>query len=157
MYAKTRPQRRGKQSCARGRADEGERLHIHGVSARGRALPDDDVQLVVLQCGVEDLLKRRLQSVNFVNEQNLFVADVGQYGGKVTLDLQRGARGLLKRHGKLVGNDRGQSCFAQPRRTVEQNMIQRFAARAGRFDCDCQVFFDLGLSDELCQALRPQL
>ena len=62
-----------------------------------------------------------------------------------------------KGHGQFVGDDGGQSGLAQSRRTVEQDVIERLAAGAGRLDGDRQVFFDFGLSDELCQPLRAQL
>ena len=95
--------------------------------------------------------------MDFVDEQDLLVAEIGQDGGKVALDLQRWTGSLLEGHGQFVGDDGGESGLAQPRRTVEQNVIQSFAAGARCLDRDRQVFFDLGLSDELCQALRPQL
>jgi hypothetical protein len=38
------------------------------VGARRRTLPDDDVELVVLQSRVEDFFERRLQAVDFVDE-----------------------------------------------------------------------------------------
>ncbi len=106
------------KSRARGCADKRERLDVHGVGARRRPLPDHDVELVVLQRGVKDLLQRRLQPVDFVNEQDLLVAKIGQDGGEVALDLQSRTGSLLERHRQFVGDDRGQSGFAQPRRTV---------------------------------------
>ena len=155
--AKARTQRRRKQSCARGRTDKSERLHIHGVSARGRALTNDDVEFVVLQRGVEDLLECGLQAVHLVNKKHLLVANVSQDGGEVAFDLQRGTGGLLGRHSQFVGNDGGQGSLAQPRRTVKQDVIQRLASRPRRLNRDGQVFFDFGLTDELRQPLRPQL
>src|SRR5579863_2084771 len=44
-----RPQRRREQPRSRGRTDKSKRLHIHGMGARRRPLPDDDVQLVILE------------------------------------------------------------------------------------------------------------
>ena len=120
-------------------------------------MPDHDVQLVVFERGVEDFLERRLQPVNLVDEKHLLVAEIGQDGSEVALDLQSRPGSLLKGHSQFVGDDGGESGLAQPGRTVEQNMIQRFAAGSSRLDGDCQVFFDLGLTDEFRQALRPQL
>ena len=136
---------------------KGERLHVHGVGARRRPLPDHDVELVVFQRGVKDFLKRRLQAVDFVDEQHLLVAKIGQDGGEVALDLQRRPGSLLERHRQFVGDDGGQRGLAQARRAVEQNVIERFAARLRGLDGDRQIFFYLGLSDELRQALRAQL
>ncbi len=47
--AEARAQRRRQQPRARGCADEGKRPHLDGMSARRGALPDDDVELVILQ------------------------------------------------------------------------------------------------------------
>ena len=58
---------------------------------------------------------------------------------------------------QLVGDDVGQRRLAQSRRPVEQNVVQRFAARLGRLDGDFEIVFDLVLADELAQPLRPQL
>ena len=66
------------------------------MSARRRPLPDHDVELVVLQRRVKDLLQRRLQPMNLVDEQDLLVAEIGQDGGQVALDLQSRPGGLLK-------------------------------------------------------------
>jgi len=126
------------------------------VGARRRPLPDHDVQFVVFERRVEDFLKRRLQPVHLVNKKHLFVADIGQDGGKVALDLQGWPGSLLKGDSQLVGNDGGERGLAQPGRTVEQNVVQSFAAGFCRFNRDRQVFFDLGLSDEFREALRPQ-
>ena len=98
------------------------------MGARRWPLPDHDVQLVVFERGVQDLFERRLQAVNFVDEEDLFVADIGQDGGKVTLDLQGRPGSLLKGHSQFVGDDGGKRSLAQPRRTVKQNVVQRLAA-----------------------------
>ena len=66
------------------------------MGARRRALADDDVQLVVLQRGVELFLEDGLQAVDLVEEEDLALAQVGEDGGEVTLDLQGGAGGLLE-------------------------------------------------------------
>ena len=134
-----------------------ERLHVHGVRARRRPLPDDDVELVVLQRRVEQLFQRGLHAVHFVDEQHLLLAQVGQDGRQVALDLQRRPRGLLKRRAQLVGDDVRQRRLAQSRRAVQQHVVERFAARLRRLNGDFQIFFDLVLSDELAQPLRTQL
>ena len=95
--------------------------------------------------------------MHFVNEQDLLVAHIGQDGGEVALDLQGRPGSLLKRHCQFVGDDGGESGLAQPGRTVQQHVIQSLAARSRCLDGDGQVLFDLGLSDELCQPLWPQL
>jgi hypothetical protein len=60
------------------------------VGARRRALADDDVELVVLEGGVELFFQHRLHAVDFVEEEHLALAQVGEDGGQVALDLQAG-------------------------------------------------------------------
>ena len=66
--SEARTQWRREQAGARGGADEGERLHVHGVSAGGRALSDDDVEFVIFERGVEQFFERGLEAVDFVDE-----------------------------------------------------------------------------------------
>ena len=107
-------------------------LDVHDVGARRGALADDDVELVVLERGVELFFEHRLQAVDLVEEQYLALAQVGEDGGEVALDLQRRAGGLLEADVELVRDDGGERGFAQAGRAEEQHMIERFAARSWR-------------------------
>jgi hypothetical protein len=86
---------------------------LHHVGARRRALADDDVELVVLERGVELFFEHRLHAVNLVEEEHLALAQVGEDGGQVALDLQGRAGGLLEADVELVGDDGGQRGLAQ--------------------------------------------
>ncbi len=108
-----RTQRRRQQPGAGGRADKRERLYIHSVRARRRALADHDVEFVVFQRRIEQFFQRGLQPVDFVDEQHLFIAQVGQNGRQVALDLQCRPGSLLERHSEFVGDDGGQRGLAQ--------------------------------------------
>src|SRR5207253_2895072 len=78
QQAETGAQWRGEQSCTRGSTDEGEGLYVHRVRTRGRALADHDVGLVVFERGVEDLFERGLQTVDFIDEENLAITKIGK-------------------------------------------------------------------------------
>ncbi len=145
------------RSGPRGGADKGERPDLHDVRARGRPLPDDDVELVVFEGGVELFFQHRLHAVDLVEKQHLPFAQVGQDRGEVALDLQCRSRGLLERHIQFVGDDGGQRGFAQARRTEEQDVIQSFAAGLCGFQRDGQLLLGFGLADELAQPARTQL
>ena len=69
--------------------------------------------------------------MDFVEEQNLLFAQVGEYGGEVALDLQRGAAGLLIADAELVSDDGGQRCFAEAGRAEEEDVVEGFAAGLG--------------------------
>ena len=144
------------QAGPRGGADKGERANLHHVGARRRALADDDVELVVFERGIELFFQHRLHAVNFVEKQHLALAQVGEDGGQVALNLQRRAGGLLEADVELVGDDGGQGGFAQAGRAEEQHVVQGLAAGFGGFKGDGQLFFGLGLADELAQPAGAQ-
>ena len=104
------------------------RPNHHDVRARRWALTDDDVELVVLECGVEFFFEDRLHAVDFVEEQYLALAQVGEDGCQVALNLQGRPGGLLEAYVELVGDDGGEGGFAQSRWTEEQDVIEGFAA-----------------------------
>src|ERR1700722_3522563 len=157
QQSKSRPQRRREQSGTSGCANERKRLYVHSVRPRGRTLTDHDVQLVVFEGRVKNLFQRGLQAMHFIDKKHLPVAQVRQDRSQVTLDLKRRTRSLLKSGTELVGDNVSERSLAQPRRSVEQYMVKRLAARFGRLDSDIQILFDLILADELLQPLRPKL
>src|ERR1700676_3436798 len=148
QQAEAGAQWRGEQSCTRGCADKGEGLYVHRVCTRGRTLTDHDVELVVFEGGVEDLFERGLQAVDFVDEENLALAKIGKDRCQVALNLQRGPGGLLEGGAEFVGDDVGQCRLAEARRSVEQNVVKRLAARLCRLNGYVEILFDLVLADE---------
>lgn len=155
--SETGAERRGQQAGARGGGDEGEGLDVHDVGARTGPLADDDVELVVLEGGVELFFEDGLEAVDFVEEKHLALSDVGKDGGEVALNLQGGAGGLLEAYIQLVGDDAGQGGFAQAGRAKEQYMIEGFAARASGFESDGKLFFGFGLANEFAEAAGAEL
>ena len=90
------------------------------MRARRRALADHDVELVVLKRRVKDFFERRLQAVNFVDEEDLPVAKIGQDGGQFALDLQMSDPKFAEKDSQLVGDDVGKSRLAQAGRPIKQ-------------------------------------
>ena len=127
------------------------------MGARGGALADDDVELVVLQRGVEFFLEDGLQAVDLVEEEDLALAQVGEDGGEVSLDLQGGAGGLLEADVELVGDDGGEGGFAQAGRAKEEDVVERLAAGARGLEGDGELLFRLLLADELGEAVGTEL
>jgi len=117
---------------------------------------DDDVQLVILECGVEFFFEHWLHAVDFVEEQHLAFAQVGEDRGKVALDLQRRAGGLLEAYVQLICNDRREGGFSQARRPKEEDVIEGFTTRLGRLQCDRKLFFGFRLADELAKPAGAQ-
>ena len=127
------------------------------MGARRRSLPDDDVQLVVFESGVEFFFEHRLHAVNLVEKQHLPFSQIGQDCRQVALNLQRRPGCLLKAHVQFVGDDRRQRGLAQSRRAEKQHVVQRLAARLRRFQRNRQLLLGFRLADELPQPARAQL
>ena len=64
---------------------------------------------------------------------------------------------MLESGSQLVGDDVGQRRLAEAGRSVEQDVVERFASGLGGLDSDVEILFDLVLADELLQALRAKL
>ena len=149
-------ERRREQAGAGGRPDQGERVHVQLDGPRRRPLPDDDVHLVVFHRRVQNLLDGPGQPMDLVNEQDAAVFQVGQDGDQVAGPLDgRAGRGAQGR-AHLVGDDERQARLAQPRRAVQQDVVQRLPPPLGGLQEDAQVLLDLGLPDELAQPPGPQ-
>jgi hypothetical protein len=140
---------RGRQEARAGSGrDEGEGIDAHDVGAGGGASTDHDVELVVLECGVEFFFHDGLEAVNFVEEEDLFGFEVGEDGGHIALDLEGGAGGLLEGYVELIGNDGSEGGFAEAGRSEEEDVVKGLAASFGGFEGDRQLFFGFGLADE---------
>ena len=127
------------------------------MGAGGGALADDDVELVVLEGGVEFFFEDGLEAVDLVEEEDLALAEVGEDGGEVALDLEGGAGGLLEADVELVGDDGGEGGFAEAGRAGEQDVVEGFAAGFGVFEGNSKLLFGFGLADEFLEAAGAEL
>jgi len=131
------------------------RISITCVPRRG-TLPDDDVEFVVLERGVEFLFQQPAACDESRRGKAPGARAIGQDGGEVALDLRGGAGGLLEAHVEFIGNDGGKSGFAQAWRPEEKNVIERLARAICGFKRDGKLPFGLGLADELTQPAGAQ-
>src|SRR5262249_58145417 len=69
-------ERRRQEPGARRRADEAEGLERQLDDARGRPLPDHEVELEVLHRRIEDLLDDVVETVDLVDEEDLPALEV---------------------------------------------------------------------------------
>jgi hypothetical protein len=92
--------------------------------------------------------------VNLVDKQNVTRLEIGQDGNQVTLPLDRRPRRHPQADTHFGGYDRGEGRFAQPWRTVEQDVIQRLLTSKGSLDKDVQVCFDPMLPNVLSKPPR---
>ena len=116
---------------ARGRADQGELREIDLHRARRRSLADDQVELEILHRGIEDLLDRRIEPVDLVDEQHVALFQIGQQRREVAGLGDHRAGGGAEVHAELARDDLRQRGLAEAGRADEQHMVERLArARA---------------------------
>ena len=154
--AKAVAQRVGQHAGAGGGAYQGEGLQVEFDGACGGAFADHDVDLKVLQRGVEDFFHHGAQAVDLVDEKNVVLFQVGEDGGEVFGFFQHRPRGLPQVHAEFVGDDVGEGGFAQAGWAKQQHMVHGLGAFFGRANEDLQLLAHLGLADILGEALGPQ-
>src|SRR5205085_9533299 len=88
--AETTAKRCGNETGAGRRTDQRELRQVQLDRAGGRALPDHDVELVILHRGIQDLFDLRLEAMNLVYEENLALLQIGEHGRKVAAAFNRG-------------------------------------------------------------------
>ena len=84
------------------------------IDTRRRSGIDDDVQPVILHRRIEIFLDGRVQAVDFVDEKDVALLDVGEDSGEVArlFDLRAGSR--MELGARRFGNQVGQRGFARP-------------------------------------------
>ena len=123
------------------------------MNARAGALADDEVDAKVFHGGVEDFLDGGLEAVDFVEEENFLCLKGGEDGGEVAFALEKRSGAGLDGDGKLVGNDLREGGLPEAWRAVKQDVVEGFAATAGRLDGDLDIFFNALLADVFVEAL----
>ena len=149
-------QRIGEHAGARRRADERERREIELDRPRGRPLADHDVDLIVLERGVQDLLDDRRQPVDLVDEEDIVRLEVGEERGEIAGPLEHRPRGLAEIDAHLARDDVRERGLAEPGRPEEEHVIERLAPGARRLDEDRELPADLLLPDVLGELARAQ-
>ena len=119
-----------KKPRARRRADERERLQRQLDRARARALADHDVELIVLERGIQHLLDDGAQAVNLVDEQHVVLFETRELRREIAGPLEHGAGRLVQIDAELVRDDVRERRLAETRRAEQQRVIERLA-RAG--------------------------
>ena len=146
--------RRSQEAGARRRADQRERRQVELDRAGGRPLPDHDVELEVLERGIEDLLDHRAQAMDLVHEEDVARLEIGQDRGEVARPLEHGSRRLAEIHAELVRDDVRERRLAEARRAENQHVIERLVPAARRLDEDAHLLLDGRLADVLVQPAR---
>lgn len=119
------------------------------MSAGAGALSDQDVDTEVLDGGIEHLLDVGHEAMDFVDEEDLLFADVGEDAGEVELLLEDGGGGLIEVDAEFVRDELGEGGFAEARGAEEEDVVEGFVALFGGLDGDGEIFLELGLAVEV--------
>ena len=93
--------------------------------------------------------------MNLIDEQNITLFQIGQKRGQIPRLGDHRPRGGAKIDPQLPGDDLRQCGFAKPRRSGEQNMIERLAAGFRSLNEHPQIGPRLRLPNEFFQHQRP--
>ena len=148
--------RRRQQAGAGRRADQGESGEVDLDRARRRPGADDQVELEVLHRRIENFLDRRVEAMDLVDEQHVARLEIGELGGEVAGLGDHRAGGGAEVDAELARDDLRQRRLAQPRRADEQHVVERLAARLGRFDEHLEIGARRLLAGEIGERLRAQ-
>ena len=152
--AETVAQRSGQQAASCRRADEGKGIERDADRTGAGALVDHDIDDEILHRGIKVFLHFGGQAVYLVNKEDIPFLERSQQAGQVARLVEDGTGGHLHPHSHLVGDDMRQRRLAQAGRTVEQGVVQGFAAHLGGLYIYGKVRDYLLLSREIIQLLR---
>src|SRR6266511_2254822 len=102
-----------------------------------------DVEAKVLHRRVERLLDRGREPVDLVDEEDVARRERGEQPREVALLHERGAARDVQRDAELAREDVRERRLAEPRRTGEEHVIERLAARLRGLGVDLEVLDDL--------------
>lgn len=153
LYAEARPQGRGQQTAAGRSTDKRKGCQLDLNRPRRRPLVQHDVYLVVLHRRIEVLLHDGAQPMDFVDEQHVARTEVGEQTRQVARLVEHRTRSNPQLRPHLVGDDVGQRSLAQPRRAVQEHVVERIAPHERRLDEDAQILDDLVLPREVFKLL----
>ena len=94
--------------------------------------------------------------MDLVDKEHVALVEISKQRCQVARLFYRGSRGDADIYAQLVGDNARESRFAQSRRTVEQNVVERFMADFRRLNIDAQVLLRLFLTDVLVEVFRAQ-
>ena len=132
--------------AARRGADQGEARNRQAHAARVGALVDHDVEAEVLHRRVEVFLDRLRDAVDFVDEEDVALLEIGEQAGEVAGLFDHRAGGHAHVLAELVAEDEGEGRLAEAGRAGEEDVIQRLAAALGGAHHDLQPLDRLRLA-----------
>src|SRR6185369_3146362 len=149
-------QRRSQHAGARRRGDQRKALQRERDRARRRPFADHDVDAVVLHRRIEDLFDGFSETVDLVDEQHVAALERRQDGRKVTGLFDDGSARRMQPPAHRARDDVRERRLAETGRADQQQVIERFAARARGANRDVEIATNGRLSDVVVERLRTQ-
>ena len=100
--------------------------------ARRRPFADDEVELEVLHRRIEDLLDRRIEPVDLVDEQHVALLEIGEQRREVAGLGDHRPGGGAEVHAELARDDLRERGLAEAGRADEQHVVERLARACAR-------------------------
>ncbi len=135
--------------------DERERRQVDRERARSRPLPEHDVEPEILECRVQDLLGRAVETVDLVDEEHVTRLDRREDGRDVLL-LERRPGDGAEADSELLADDLREGRLAEARWPGEEHVVERLVASLGGVEGDPELFLDALLADEIVEPARAQ-
>ena len=117
---------------------------------------DDQVELVILHRRIEDLLDRRVEAVDLVDEEHVALFEIGELRREIARLGDDRAGGRAEIDAELARHDLRQRRLAQARRADEQHVVERIAPRLRGVDEDLEIGPRRLLAGEIVERQRPQ-
>src|SRR5207302_3875375 len=109
----------------------------------------------VFERRIENILRRAAHAVDVVDEEHVARLERGEDRRDVLL-LDGGARNRADADPELFANDVREARLAKPRRTGEEHVVERLAARLRGRERDLKLFLHSLLPDEVVEAARAK-
>ena len=147
-------QRTGDETSTSCRTDERETRELEAHRPCRRPLSDDDVDLEILHRGVEDLFDDAIETVNFVDKEDIPREQSGEDRGKIAAAGERRPRRHAKFGPHLRRDDSRERGLPESRRTGEEDVVNRLFAATRCFEDDREVVLQRPLADEFLEPAR---
>jgi hypothetical protein len=121
-----------------------------------RTLADHDVEAKVLHRRIEVFLDNRREPMDFVDEQHVARAQMGDQACEVPLLLDGRTAGCVQCGPHLGGDDVRERGLAETRRATQQHMIERLPTHARGAGEDLQVLHERLLPHVIGKSTRPE-
>ena len=155
--AEAAAQRLGEKAGTRRGADERERLERDRDHARVHAAVEREVDAAVLHRGIDELLDRRGQPVDLVDEQHITRLHLGERAHEVARLGERGAAGDMGARAHLGRDHMRDGGLTEAGWAVQQHMLHRIAAEPRRLERDGEALDEVALAHVVAERPRADL